>query len=118
MNKLVDEHNTTYHNSINKKSINADCSDLTDKTESHAKSLMLKVNDRVRITKYKNTFKGYTKNWAKVALLFSSLKSLVLRSVSLKFMAFPWQPLLFSYLHFSIPLLISGFGFAVPGLQF
>ena len=31
LNKLVDQYNNTYHHSINKKLINADCSALTEK---------------------------------------------------------------------------------------
>ena len=66
MNKLVDQYNNTYHHSINKKPINADYSALTEKIETNSKAPKFKVNDRVRITKYKNIFsKGYTKNWSR-----------------------------------------------------
>ena len=57
LNKLVDEYNNTYHHSISNKLINADYSALTgniENTESNAKARTFKVNDRVRITKYKN----------------------------------------------------------------
>ena len=57
LNKLVDEYNNTYHHSISNKLINADYSALTgniQNTESNAKARTFKVNDRVRITKYKN----------------------------------------------------------------
>ena len=37
MNTLVDEYNNTYHHSINKKSINGDYSDLTEKIDTHSK---------------------------------------------------------------------------------
>ena len=61
LNKLVDQYNNTYHHSIGKKSINADYSALTEKVETNPKTHKFKVNDGVRITKYKNTFsKGYT----------------------------------------------------------
>ena len=56
LNKLVDQYNNTYHHSVNKKPINTDYSALTEKTETNPKALKLKVNDRVRITKYKNIF--------------------------------------------------------------
>ena len=56
MNKLVDQYNNTYHNSINKKPSNADYSALIENTETNPKAPKLKVNDRVRITKYKNIF--------------------------------------------------------------
>ena len=51
-------------------------------------------------------------------LLLSNFKSQVLKVLCIKFMAFPWQPLLFSYLHLSISYFICGFRLAVPALQF
>ena len=57
LNKLVDQYNNTYHHSINKKPINADYSDLTEKIETNSKAPKFEVNDRVRITKYKNIFR-------------------------------------------------------------
>ena len=66
MNKLVDEYSGTYHNSVGKKTTNADFSALSGKIETNSKSTKFKVDDRFRITKYKNIFsKGYTKNWSK-----------------------------------------------------
>ena len=56
LNKLVDQYNNTYHHSIDKKRINADFSVLTEKIETNLKAPKFKVNDRVRITKYKNIF--------------------------------------------------------------
>ena len=65
LNKLVDQYNNTYyHHCIDKKPINADYSALTEKNETNLKAPKFKVNDIVRITKYKNIFsKGYTENW-------------------------------------------------------
>ena len=66
LNKLVDQYNNTYHHSINKKPIKADYPTLTEKRETNLKASKFKVNDRVRITKYKNFFsKGYTENWSR-----------------------------------------------------
>ena len=66
LNKLVDQYNNTYHHSISKKPINADYSALTKKIETYSKDPKVKVNDRVRITNYKNTFsKVYTENWSR-----------------------------------------------------
>ena len=63
LNKLVDQYNNIHHHSINKKPINADYSALTEKIETNSRALKFKVNDRVRITKYKNIFsKDYTEN--------------------------------------------------------
>ena len=56
LNKLVDQYNNTYHHSIDKKRINADFSVSTEKIETNLKAPKFKVNDRVRITKYKNIF--------------------------------------------------------------
>ena len=63
LNKLVDQYNNTYHNFINKKPTDADYSAFTEKIETNHKAPKFKVNDIVRITKYKNIFsKGYTEN--------------------------------------------------------
>ena len=56
LNKLVDQYNNTYHHSINKKPINADYSALTEKIVTNSKALKFKVNERVRIAKYKDIF--------------------------------------------------------------
>ena len=51
---------------MNKKPINADKSDLTEKTETNPKPPNFKINYRLRITKYKNIFsKGYIENWSR-----------------------------------------------------
>ena len=47
---------------------------LTEKIEMNPKALKFKVNDWVRITKYKNIFrKGYTENCSKEIYLLSIL---------------------------------------------
>ena len=77
LDKLVDQYNNSYHHSINKKSINADYSALTEKIETNPKAPKCKVNDRVRITKYKNIFsKGYTENWSREIFNIDSLKTI------------------------------------------
>ena len=79
LNKLVDQYNNTYHHSINKKPINSSAysdhySALTENTESNPKAPKFKVNDRVRITKYKKIFsKGYTENWSREILIIYSV---------------------------------------------
>ena len=58
-----------------KKPINADSFALTEKIETSSKASKFKVNDRVRITKYKNIFsKGYTENWSREIFISDSLK--------------------------------------------
>ena len=64
LNKLLDESNNTYHHSINKKPINADYYTLNEKIKTNPKFPKFKVNDRVRIIKYKNIFSDYTENWS------------------------------------------------------
>ena len=65
MNKLVDQYNNTYHDSLGKKPINVDYSVLTEKIEMNHEDLKFKVGNIVRITKHKNIFsKGYTENWS------------------------------------------------------
>ena len=51
LNKFVNQYNNTYHHSINKKSINADYSALTENIETNPKAPKFKVTERVRITK-------------------------------------------------------------------
>ena len=64
LNKLVDQYNNTYHDSINKKPINVDYSALTEQIETNLKASNFKVNDRVRITKCKSIFSnGYPENF-------------------------------------------------------
>ena len=53
LNKLVHQYKNTYHHSINKKPCNADFSAVIEKIETNSKAPKFKVNDRVRITKYK-----------------------------------------------------------------
>ena len=65
LNKLLGQYKNTCHYSINKKPINADYSTLTQNIETNSKALKFKVNNKVRITKYKNIFSNvYTKNWS------------------------------------------------------
>ena len=74
LNKLVDQYSNTYHHSIGKKPINADYSALTEKSETNPEAPKFKVNNRVRITKYKNIFsKSYTENWSKEILVINSV---------------------------------------------
>ena len=70
----MDQYNNTYHHSINKKSINADYSALNENIETIPKAPKFKVNDRARITKYKNMFsKGYTDIWSREIFIIDSV---------------------------------------------
>ena len=47
---------------------------MTGKSETNPKVPKFKVNNRVRITKYKNSFsKGYTKNWSREMFFIDSV---------------------------------------------
>ena len=66
LNKLVDQYNNTYYHSVDKKPINVDYSALTEKIKINLKVPKFKINDRIRITKYKNIFcKSYSENWSR-----------------------------------------------------
>ena len=55
-----------YHHYTGKTPIDSGYSDLTKEVETNHKAPKFKVNNRVRVTKYKNIFvKGYTENWSK-----------------------------------------------------
>ena len=77
MNKLVDQYNKIYHHSIKKKLINANYAALTEKIETNPKAPKFKVNDSVRITKYKNIFsKGSTEIcWREIFIIDSVLRT-------------------------------------------
>ena len=77
LNKLVDQYYNTYHRSINKKPINADYSDWTEKIETNLKTFTFKVNDRARITKYKNIYNNdYTENWSREIFIIDSVSKI------------------------------------------
>ena len=76
LNKLVDQYNNTYHHSTNKKPINADYSALIEKNEMNAKASKFKVNDKFRITKYKNICsKDYTENWSREIFIINCFEN-------------------------------------------
>ena len=86
-NKLVKQYNKAYHHSINKKKpINADYSDLTEKIETNSKAPKFKLNDRVRITKYKNIFnKYYNENWSREIFIINSVLNTNLWTSKIKY---------------------------------
>ena len=74
LNKLVDQYNNTYHHSVNEKPNNADYSTLTENIDSNPKAHKFKINDKVKISKYKNIFsKGYTENWSREIFITDSV---------------------------------------------
>ena len=83
LNKLVDEYNNSYHCSIGKEPIHADYSALPEELESSFKASKFIVDDRVRITKYKNIFtKDYTEKWSKELFVIDSvLKTILVNNI-------------------------------------
>ena len=74
LNKLADQYNNAYRHSIGKKPTNDDYSALTEKIEGNPTAPKFKVNDRVRITNYKNIFsKCYTANCSREIFIIDSV---------------------------------------------
>ena len=76
---IVNEYNNTYHTTIKMKPIDVKNSTYinTDK-EINDKDPRFKVDDRVRISKYKNIFaKGYTPNWSEDIFVIKRVKNTV-----------------------------------------
>ena len=58
---------------------------MTKKIETNPKASKFNVNDRVRITKYKNVFsKGYIKNWSAEIFIIDSALKIILELIKLK----------------------------------
>ena len=66
LNNIVDKYNNTYHKTIKMKLIDVKSDSFAEyNEESNEKDPKFKVNDHVRISKYKNIFaKGYAPNWS------------------------------------------------------
>ena len=66
LNDIVHEYNNTYHKTIKMKPIDVKSDSFAEyNEESNEKDPKFKVNDHVRISKYKNIFgKGYAPNWS------------------------------------------------------
>ena len=65
LNDIVDEYNNTYHKTSKLRPIDAKSDSFAEyNEESNEKDPKFKVNDHVKISKYKNVFaKGYAPNW-------------------------------------------------------
>ena len=46
---------------------------MTEKIETNSKASKFKVNNRIRITRYKNILKGYTENWSREIFIMNSV---------------------------------------------
>ena len=74
LHKSVDQYNNTFYHSINKKRMHTGYSVLTEKIKTNFKARKFKINDRVKITKYNNTFsKGYIKHCSREIFITDSV---------------------------------------------
>ena len=76
---IVNKYNNTCHTTIKIKSIDIKGNTYinTDK-EINEKDLRFKVDDHIRISKYKNIFtKGYTPNWSEEVFVIKKIKNAV-----------------------------------------
>ena len=73
LNKLVDQNNNAYHNSVDEKPTDAGYSAFPQETDINPKATISKISDRVRITKYKNIYTSYTQNWSKEIVFIDSV---------------------------------------------
>ena len=76
---IVDGYNNTYHRPIKMKPIDIKNDSFAEyNEESNEKDPKFKVNDHVRISKYKNAFtKGYKPNWSEEILIIKKIKNTV-----------------------------------------
>ena len=76
---IVDEYNNTYHTTIKMTPIDVkDNTYINADKEVNNKDPKFKVGDRVRISKYKNTFaKGYMSNWSEEVFVIKKVKNTV-----------------------------------------
>ena len=76
LNDIVDEHNNAYHKTIKIKPIDIKNGSFAEyNEESNKKEPKFKVNDHVRISKYKNIFaKGYAPNWSEEIIVVNKSK--------------------------------------------
>ena len=77
-NDIVNKYNNTVHRTIKMKPIDVTFDSYAEyNKDSNEKDPKLKVDDHVRISKYKNIFvKGYTQNWSEVFIV-SKIKNTV-----------------------------------------
>ena len=79
LDEIVREYNNTYHKSIKMKPVYIKDNTYIDfKKEVNDKKPKFKVDDHVRISKYKNIFaKGYMPNWSEEIFIIKNIKNTV-----------------------------------------
>ena len=76
---MVNKYNNTVHRTIKMKPIYVTFDSYAEYNEdSNEKDSKFKIDDRVRISKYKNIFtKGYTQNWSQEVFIISKIKNTI-----------------------------------------
>ena len=79
LNDIVNKYNNTVHKTIKMKPIDVTNESYVEYNEdSNKKGPKLKVNEHVRISKYKNIFaKGYVPNWSEEVFIVNEIKNRV-----------------------------------------
>ena len=79
LNDIVNEYNNTYHRKIKMKPVDVkDNAYIASGKEVNDKDPKFKVDDHVRISRYKNIFsKGYTPNWSEEVFVIKEVKNTV-----------------------------------------
>ena len=79
LDNIVKNYNNTIHNSLKMKPKDVKNNNLTDYIEEfNKKNPKFKIDDRVRISKYKNILsKGYLPNWLEEIFVFSKVKNAI-----------------------------------------
>ena len=74
---IVNKYNNTYHRTIKMKPVDVKTSTYIDSSKQiNNKDSKLKIDDIVRISKYKNIFvKGYTPNWSEKVFVIKKVKN-------------------------------------------
>ena len=77
LNGIVDKYSNTYHKTIKMKPIDVKSDSFAEYNEdSNEKDPKFKVNDHVKISKYKNIFaKGYAPNWSEENFVIKKIKN-------------------------------------------
>ena len=74
---IVNKYNNTYHRTIKMKPVDVKTSTYINSSKQiNNKDSKLKIDDIVRISKYKNIFvKGYTPNWSEKVFVIKKVKN-------------------------------------------
>ena len=85
LDEVVDKYNNTKHSTIKMKPIDVKNNKSVYIDEHNEKDSRFKVDDRVRISKFKNIFaKGYTSNWSKEIFIVNKINDTVPYTYNLK----------------------------------